>query len=63
MTGKVPTNPGNSKDIKKEQVSSDEPSMEQKRTEKNQDKNPGRQQEVVERESPETHTENDPRVN
>ena len=63
MADKFPSNPGNSKDYKKEQISSDEPSLQQKRTEKNQDKNPGRQQEVVERESPETHTPNDPRVN
>lgn len=63
MTGKVQSNPSNSKDYKKEQTSSDEPTAEEKRTEKNQDKNPGRQQEVVERESPETHTDQDPRVN
>ncbi len=63
MTAKVQHNPGNSKDIKKQQSSSDEPSAEQKRTEKSQDKNPGRDHEVVERESPETHSPNDPRVN
>jgi len=63
MSDKIPSNPGNSRDIKKEQTSSDEPSAQQKRTEKSQDKNPGRQHEVVERESPETLTDNDPRVN
>ena len=63
MTDKLPSNPGNSGDISKEQTSSDEPSLQEKRTEKEQDKNPGRVREVVERESPETQTENDPRVN
>ena len=66
---KVPHNPDNSKEFNKskknEQTSSDELTGSRKRTEKEQDKNPGRQAEVVERESPEVHQQpdRDPRVN
>lgn len=45
------------------QKSSTEITGSKKETEKQQDKNPGRNAEVVERESPEVHSERDPRVN
>ena len=68
MKATLPSNPGNSKDFTKkkqnEQSSSDDLTSREKRIEKEQDKNPGKQAEVVERESPEVHNpDRDPRVN